>query len=275
MKDIIIEECCDIVSWHTNIFIKEIDMSRDKKIKLDMRDISKLICSDTIIENNHSEEICLKLKDIFSNKGIDATIDEYENGEKFLILRKREIPVIDKKIDIKVAINSENKKKNFRDILKDNKLFNEDDKYLLCPECNHYSAKYSTSNYNKNDKKWWCNNCLDTIIYPDYHLDISDKDKYHIYKLWGADALSIFTRQSMRKTIEFVASYFRNSCVSKKDKCLYFDFFKDKEKEGEKEDKMVEIEGDVTDERSEMGIVRRDERSKRSGIIEPSSMERR
>lgn len=270
MKDIVIEKCCDIVSWHTNIFKKEIEMSKDKNIKLDMGDISKLICSDTIIENNHSEEICLKLKDIFSNKGISATIGEYENGEKFLILRKRETSVIDKKIDTKVAINSENKKKNFRYILKDNKLFNEDDKYLLCPECNHYSVKYSISNYDKNDKKWWCNNCLSNIIYSDYHLDISDKDKYHIYKLWGVEALSIFTRQSMRKTIEFVASYFRNSCVSKKDKCLYFDFFKDKEKE----DKMVEIEGDVIDERSEMGIVHRNERSKRSNIVESSPMER-
>ncbi len=153
-------------------------------------------------------------------------------------------------------------------------MFNEETKYLLCPECHHHYVKYSSRleiENGKHDKKWWCNNCLNPIIYHDYHLDISDKDKYHIYKLWGADALSIFTNKSMKKTIEFVASYFRNSCVSKKDKCLYFDFFKDKEKE----DKMVEIEGDVIDERSEMGIVRRDERSKQSDTAEPSNLEKR
>lgn len=150
------------------------------------------------------------------------------------------------------------------------KILNEETKYLLCPGCNRYSVKYSTSNYDKYDKKWWCNNCLDAIIYHDYDIDLSDRDKYQIYKLWGAEALSIFTNKSMKKTIEFVAYYFKNCCVSKKDKCLYFDFFKDKEKE----DKMVEIEGDVIDERSEMGIIRRDERSERSDIIEPSKLER-
>lgn len=271
MKDIVIEKCCDIVSWYTNIFKKEIEMSKDKNIKLGMMDISKLIWSDTIIEKRHSEEICLKLKDILSNKGIDATIGEYDNGERFLILRKGEIPVIDKPKPTKVATNSEDEKKNFRDILKDNKLFDEETKYLLCPECNRYSIKYSTSNYDKHDKKWWCNYCLNPVIYPDYHLDISDKDKYHIYKLWGADALSIFTQQSMKKTIEFVASYFKNCCVNKKDKCLYFDFFKDKEKEG----KTVEIEGDVINERSEMGTVHRNERSKQSDIVESSNLAKR
>lgn len=277
MKYIETEKYCDIVSWHTNIFKKEIDMSKDKKIKLDMRNISKLVCSDTIIEKKDSEEICLKLKDILSNKGIDVTIEEYDNGEKFLTLRKGDIPVIDKKIDTRIITNGEYENKSFRDILKDNKLFSRETKYLLCPECRRYSVEYSTSNWNKYDKKWWCNYCLEHIIYKDYDIDIdlSDKDKYHIYKLWGAEALSIFTQQSMKRTIGFVASYFKNSCVSKKYKCLYFDFFKDKEKEGEKEDKMVEIEGDVIDERSEMGIVRRNERSKQSGIVKSSQLERR
>lgn len=114
MKDIVIEEYCDIVSWHTNIFKKEIEISKDKNIKLDMRDISKLICLDAIIEKKHSEEICLKLKDILSNKGIDVTIDDYYNGEKFLTLRKREISVIDKPKPTKVATSSENEKKNFK-----------------------------------------------------------------------------------------------------------------------------------------------------------------
>lgn|SRR3990167_2387400 len=266
MEDIVTEEYCNIVSWHTHFFKKEIEMSKDKKIKLDMMDISKLICSDTIIEKRHSEEICLKLKDIFSSKGIDVTIDEYHNGEKFLILREEEI-VIDRPKPTK----NEDQKKNFLDILNYNKLFNEETKYLLCPKCNHYSVVYSTSSYDKNDKKWWCNNCLDAIIYHDYDIDLSDKDKYHIYILWGVDALSVFTRQSKERTIKFVASYFRSCCMSKKDKCLYFDFFKDKEKE----DKMVEIEGDVIDERSKMGIVRRNERSKQSDIIESSKLERR
>lgn len=248
MKDIVIEECCDIVSWHTNIFKKEIEMSKDKKIKLDMMDISKLIWSDTIIEKRHSEEICLKLKDILSNKGIDATIDEYDDGEKFLILREWEIPVIYKPKPIKMVNGEE--KKSFLDILKDNKLYDEETKYLLCSECYRYCVRYLYTS-----EKWWCNHCIANITYHNHNLDISDKDKYHIYKLWGADALSTFTNESMKNTVKFVASYFRNCCVSKKDKCLYFDFFK------EKEGKMVDIEGDVIDERSEMGIVRRNARS--------------
>jgi hypothetical protein len=111
------------------------------------------------------------------------------------------------------------------------------------------------------------------IIYRDYHLDISDKDKYHIYKLWGAEALSTFTNKSLKKTIGFVATYFRDCCMSKKDKCLYFDFFN--AKENDKGNKKVEVEGDITNERSEMGIVCRDKRSKRSGIVESSKLAKR
>ena len=112
---------------------------------------------------------------------------------------------------------------------------------------------YSTSSHKEYDKRWWCNHCLDVIIYHDYDLDISDKDKYHIYKLWGTEALSIFTKKSMKKTIEFVASYFKNCCVAKKEKCLYFDFFKEK-------DKNNNVEGDIINERGKMGIVRRSTR---------------
>ena len=271
MEDIVTKSC-DIVSWHVRFLKKEIEMSQDKKIKLDMRDISKLICSDTIIDSKYSEEICQNLKDIFSNKGISTTIEEYENGEKFLTLRKEEDgPIIDKSKEVKTAevktaevetvIYSENEKKNFNDILKNNKLYDEETKYLLCPECHRYSVIYSTSSYKEYDKRWWCNHCLDVIIYQDYDLDISDKDKYHIYKLWGAEALSIFTNKSMKKTIGFVASYFKNCCVTKKDKCLYFDFFKEKDKNYNVEDNNVEVEGDVNNERSKMGIVCRGARS--------------
>ena len=248
---------------HTHIFKKEIEMSKDKKIKLDMMDISKLVCSDTIIEKKYSEEICLKLKDILSNKGIDATIGEYDNGEKFLILREG-IPVIYKP---KPKVITNNDKKNLQDILKDNKLYDKDTKSLLCPECHLYYVDYYTSTYKEFDKRWWCHNCLDVIIYRDYGIDLSDRDKYQIYKLWGAEALSVLTNESMKKTIGFVASYFKYSCVSKKDKCLYFDFFK------EKENKMGE--GVIVDERSEMGIVRRNERGKQPDIVESSKLAKR
>lgn len=264
MEDII-EKCCNIVSWHVRFFKREIEMSQDKKIKLDMRDMSKLICSDTIIDAKHSEEICQNLKDIFSNKGINATIGEYNNGEKFLIMRNEDI-----KEDKYIARNTHNvhkkdKTKSFKEILRDNKLFDDDTRYLLCPECNRYSVEYSTSSYREYDKKWWCNNCLDVIIYYDYGINISDKDKYHIYKFWGAEALSIFTNISMKKTIGFVASYFKNCCITKKDRCLYFDFFNEKgEKEGK--DGKDDVEGDVIDERSKerskMVTIRRNAKGK-------------
>ena len=248
MEDIV-TKCCNIVSWHVRFFKKEIEVSKDKKIRLDMRDISKLICSDTIVDAKYAEEICQNLKDIFSNKGISTTIEEYDNGEKFLILREEDMPK-----ETKHSIHNEDEKKNFNDILKNNKLYDEETKYLLCPRCNRYSVQYSTSSYKEYDKRWWCNHCLDVVIYRDYDLDISDKDKYHIYKLWGVEALSIFTNKSMKKTIGFVASYFKNCCVTKKDKCLYFDFFKEKEKKDN-------VEGDIIDERidkrSKMGIIRR------------------
>ena len=254
MEDIV-TKCCNIVSWHVLFFKKEIEMSQDKKIRLDMRDISKLICSDTIIEAKYSEEICHNLKDIFSNKGI-STIEEYDNGENFLILRKGDMPIIDKIKEAKHHIHKEDENKNFNDILKNNKLYYEDTRHLLCPECHRYSVAHSTSSYDKYDTKWWCNRCLKAIIFHNYNLDISDKDKYHIYKLWGAEALSIFTNQSMKKTIGFVASYFKNCCVTKKDKCLYFDFFKDNVEN--------KVEGDIIDERgkerNKMGIVCRDAR---------------
>lgn len=275
----VVATCCNIVSWHAYFFKKEIEMSKDKKIKLDMRDISKLVDPDIIIYAAYSEAICKNLKDILSNKGIYATIGEYNNGEKFLVLRTEEekeedIPIINKEIknkeiDIETVIHNEEEKKNFRDTLKNNKLYNDDTKYLLCPECNRYSVEYSASSYYKDSKKWWCSHCTKKIIYHDYDIDINDKDKYHIYKLWGVDALSVLTSQSMKRTISFIGSYFKDCCVSKKDRCLYFDFFK------EKEDKMVEIEGDVVNERSEMGIVRRNERGKQSNTVESSNLEKR
>lgn len=262
----VVTTCCNIVSWHAYFFKKEIEMSKDKKIKLDMRDISKLVDPDIIIYAAYSEAICKNLKDILSNKGIYATIGEYNNGEKFLVLRTEE----EKEIDIETVIHNEEEKKNFRDTLKNNKLYNDDTKYLLCPECNRYSVEYSASSYYKDSKKWWCSRCTKKIIYHNYDIDISDKDKYHIYKLWGVDALSVLTSQSMKRTISFVGSYFKDCCVSKKDRCLYFDFFNEKDGKDGKDN----VEGDVIDERSEMGIVRRNERSKQSGIIESSKLER-
>ena len=250
---------------HTHILEKEIEMSKNKKIIFDMGNISKLVCSDTIIKKKYSEEICLKLRDILSNKGIDVTIDEYGNGEKFLTLKKGKT-VIDKPKPTKINECSEDEN-SLRAILKDNKLYDKEIKSLLCPECHHYCVDYYTSMFKEYDKRWWCHNCLDVIIYRDYNIDLSDKDKYQIYKLWGAEALSILTNESMKKTIGFVGSYFKYGCMSKKDKCLYFDFFK------EKENKMGE--GDIVDERSEMGIVRRNERGKQSDIVESSKLEGR
>lgn len=286
----VVTTCCNIVSWHAYFFKKEIEMSKDKKIKLDMRDISKLVDPDIIIYAAYSEAICKNLKDILSNKGIYATIGEYNNGEKFLVLRTEEekeedIPIINKgiknkkiknkeivnkEIDIETVIHNEEEKKNFRDTLKNNKLYNDDTKYLLCPECNRYSVEYSASSYYKDSKKWWCSRCTKKIIYHNYDIDISDKDKYHIYKLWGVDALSVLTSQSMKRTISFVGSYFKDCCVSKKDRCLYFDFFNEKDGKDGKDN----VEGDVIDERSEMGIVRRNERSKQSDTVESSKLER-
>lgn len=218
-----IEECCNMVSWHSKIFKKEIEVSKDKEIRLDMDNISKLICSHRKIHNKQSEEICLRLKDIFRNNGIDATINEYYNGEKFLSLRKLNVSIDELKISVSIK-----GKETFNDFLKDNKLYNKDIKYLLCPKCHRYCVEFMTDSYKKR-KTWWCHNCFVDINYCDYVLDLSDKDRYQIYKLCGIDALKTFTNESTKQISKFVASYFKNSCMAKKDKCIYFDFFKEEE----------------------------------------------
>jgi hypothetical protein len=218
-----IEECCNIVSWHSKIFKKEIEFSTIKEIKLDMDNISKLICSHKKINNKQSEEICARLKDIFQKKGIDAIVGEYYNGEKFLILRLSNVSIVEPKISVNIE-----EKENFNDFLKHNKLYIKDVKYLLCPNCHRYCADFMTDSYKKR-RIWWCHNCLVDINYNDYDLDFSDKDKYQIYKLWGIDALKTFTGESTKQISKFVASYFKNSCMAKKDKCMYFNFFKEEE----------------------------------------------
>lgn len=176
------------------------------------------------------------LHDYFGDIGEDP--ETVYNAIKKILLKEGIIVNMDidkgKSVFLTFSFNSlKHKEEKFYKSL-DNKLFGEDTKYLLCPECNRYSVEYYASSFNKNDKKWWCNHCLDTIVYSDYDIALSDRDKYQIYKLWGIDALSIFTQQPVKKVIGFVASYFKNCCVRKKDKCLYFDFFK------VKENKMIE-----------------------------------
>lgn len=225
--DVAIEECCNVVSWHSNIFKIEIDASKDKEITLDMSDISKLTIPHYRI-GRFSEKICLKLKDMLKDKGIDASIDEYRSGEKFLVLKKEKISV-GRSETTKTSIIGEGEIKNFLDILKDNKLYYKDTKRLLCPECHRYSVEYSISTCKEYDKIWWCDNCIKTINYRNYNIYLDDKDKYQIYKLWGVEALNILTKESMKKTISFISSYFKSGCIAKKDKCLYFDFFKEKD----------------------------------------------
>ncbi len=115
----------------------------------------------------------------------------------------------------------------FHNFLKDNKLYNDKTRYLICPRCYRYSVKFSKNSYT-NSSTWWCDRCLDDVNYYGYNLETNAKDKYHIYKLWGVDALAVLTNENLKKTVKFVASYFKESCVVKKDKCLYFDFFKEK-----------------------------------------------
>jgi len=226
--DVVIEECCNAVSWHSNIFKREICASEEKEITLDMSDISKLTLPIYRIER-FSEKICLKIKDRLKDKGIDVSIDEYDNGEKFLILKEEKISV-DRLETIETSIIGEGENKNFLDILKDNKLYHKDTKRLLCPKCHRYSVRYSISTCKEYDKIWWCDNCINVISYRGYNIYLDDKDKYQIYKLFGVEALNILTKESIRKTISFISSYFKSGCIAKKDKCLYFDFFKEKDK---------------------------------------------
>jgi ribosomal protein L37AE/L43A len=220
--DLVIEECCNVVSWHSNIFKIEIDASKEKEIALDMSDISKLTLPHYRIER-FSEKICLKLKDMLKDKGIDVSIDEYGNGEKFVILKREKISV-GRLETIETSIIGEGE--NFLDILKDNKLYYKDTKKLLCPKCHRYSVTYSISTCKEYDKIWWCDNCIKIVNYINYNIYLDDKDKYQIYKLFGVEALNMLTKESMRKTISFISSYFKSGCIAKKDKCLYFDFFK-------------------------------------------------
>lgn len=215
-------------------WIKEL-ISRNGTFKIDMADLHDYF--GDIGED--PETVYRAIKKVLLTEGIVVSMDIDSYESLFLTFSFSDIrpPLKDK--EKKVYLTNKEKEENFHKSLEDNKLFNEETKYLLCPECNRYSVEYSTSSYDKNDKKWWCNHCLNPIIYHDYHLDISDKDKYHIYKLWGAEALSIFTHKSLNKTIGFVASYFKGCCVSKKDKCLYFDFFKEKEDKISKSELMM------------------------------------
>ncbi len=116
--------------------------------------------------------------------------------------------------------------KNFIDILKVNKIYDKETKYLLCPNCHLYRVEFLNLTLIKEyNQRWRCKNCASNINYSDYDMDLDDKDKYQIYKFWGIDALCILTNKNARTVIRFVASYFKSGCVSKKDKCLYFDFF--------------------------------------------------
>ncbi len=122
-------------------------------------------------------------------------------------------------------IPSEGKIKRFHTFLKDNKLYDEKTKHLICPECYYYAVKFSVNYYTK-ISKWRCERCAKYIIYSYYNLDLSDKDKYRIYKIWGIDALSLLTNKNIKETRKFVGSYFKDRCIAKEDKCPYFGILK-------------------------------------------------
>jgi hypothetical protein len=158
------------------------------------------------------------VKDILLEEGIITSFGSKEDGTKIFTFSNIQIPMVN--------MPGLEEIKKFHNFLKENRLYDDKKRYLICPRCYHYSVKFSKNSY-ANNSSWWCDYCLDDIIYYGYNLEISDKDRYHIYKLWGADALSVLINENLKKTIRFVASYFKESCVVKKDKCLYFDFFRD------------------------------------------------
>lgn len=135
----------------------------------------------------------------------------------------------------------------WRSFPNDKKFYDENTHSLLCPKCYNYSVEYFN-----NLKKWSCNTC-ETVgnIYYKINVILTDKDKYHIYKFWGVEALSQLTYESLGEIKKFVGSYFKKGCSSVGEKCIYSDYFK--EKELSKQIKSIENLFDKT--RREYGLL--------------------
>lgn len=213
-------EYCNAISRHIPWLKSMIKKTRKNLLTIDIYEIYDYFGVNFVGKN---PAIYQSVRDILLEEGIIITLGN-NNGVKFLGFSCIKVPMI--------YMPGHDDIDKFHTFLKDNKLYNEENGYLVCPECNRYTVKYSVDSYS-NNSTWWCEHCIKDIIYYGYDLEISDKDKYHIYKLWGIDALSVLTNESVNKSRKFVASYFKECCINKKDKCLYFDFFKDKEKNNE------------------------------------------
>lgn len=195
-----------------------------------MQYISSLIGLDIKIGKKYSEAICINLKEIFLAEGIDVDIKTYSNDEKFMILKKmqRYVSPVFHLSDIPIInIPDDAEKEKFHGFLNNNKLFNS--KLLACPRCNRYSVEYSNPNFRRSLSKWWCRDCKRHMSYYGYSLNIDDRDKYKIYKLWGLDALNNLMNEPLSRTMNFIGNYFKNCCVSKKDRCIYSNFFEEEE----------------------------------------------
>lgn len=231
------------IFWLKNIIMK------NKKFRIDTSDIGDYFGR----VDSDPEIIYRAIRTVLSEEGIDVAISIDSNRSTFFTFSFAKTNNDDSYI--KYILSNEDIGK-LREFLKHNRLCDEKTQYLICPKCHTYSVEYSKMG-SDSIKRWWCNHCIDVIVYHHHLADlgIRDKDKYHVYKLWGADALSAFTNTSMKKTTTFIGSYFRNCCTAKKDKCLYFDFFKEN-------DEKDNVEGDVVDGSDKMVVVRRNARGK-------------
>lgn len=135
--------------------------------------------------------------------------------------------IVEEKAEDKIEDKVEQKIEQFpeldiRELLDNDKLYDENTHLLYCPDCHRYEVRFMGGR-----DAWICNWCSKQTYYDDFKF--SDKNKYQIYKLWGIEALRDVTHMKLDVAKQFVASYFKKCCETKKDKCLYFGIFEEEQ----------------------------------------------
>lgn len=104
---------------------------------------------------------------------------------------------------------------------------------VYCTYCGEpYSVPYSVKKYANEINDWICSNCYKKKVRVEesinrFGLNFPDKEKYHIYKTYGIEALSKCTGDSEDETRRFVGSYFEKCCTSMGNNCLYFNYLEE------------------------------------------------
>lgn len=109
-----------------------------------------------------------------------------------------------------------------QELLDKDKFYDENTHFLYCPECHRFEVRFIGG-----QDAWICNWCTRQTNYEIFKF--SDKNKYQIYKLWGVEALRDITHMRLEVAKQFIASYFKKCCETKKNECLYFGIFEEEQ----------------------------------------------